>query len=133
MGKPSGALTLQREARLRRASDFQLAFREGRRVERASLVALWRRTPGERKTGFTVSRQVRGAVRRNRARRRLKEACRRLSPLLPPGLTLVFVARPPALTRPFADLLTDMREVISILTEAGRVREAGSRAPENSR
>ena len=59
--------------------------------------------------GFTASRRVGGAVERNRARRRLREAVRRVLPgPARPGFDYVVVARPEALSRPFAALLDDL-------------------------
>jgi ribonuclease P protein component len=55
--------------------------------------------------GFTVTKQSGGAVRRNRIRRRLKEALRLLNPLpARPGYDYVILARPEALSMPFLDL-----------------------------
>jgi ribonuclease P protein component len=68
------------------------------------------RTPVNR-VGVTASRQIRGAVARNRARRRLREAAR-LTLLqdgsIPPGpgisFDVVLIARPPALTVAFSQI-----------------------------
>ena len=55
--------------------------------------------------GFTVTKQSGGAVRRNRIRRRLKEALRLLNPLpARPGHDYVILARPEALSMPFLAL-----------------------------
>ncbi|MGH6842045.1 MAG: ribonuclease P protein component [Methylocella sp.] len=55
--------------------------------------------------GFTVTKQIGGAVERNRIRRRLKEAVRLLDPLpARPGHDYVVLARPEALCMPFQDL-----------------------------
>jgi ribonuclease P protein component len=49
-----------------------------------------------RRAGFVAGRKVGDAVRRNRARRRLREAWRRLkSRVADPGAWVVFVARKP--------------------------------------
>jgi len=53
------------------------------------------------RVGITVSRKVGGAVVRNRAKRLLREALRRLPGLVAPGVDLVVVVR-----RPLADLKT---------------------------
>lgn len=45
------------------------------------------------RVGFTASKKVGNAVRRNRARRLLKEATRRLYSELAPGWDVVLVAR----------------------------------------
>jgi ribonuclease P protein component len=59
--------------------------------------------------GLTASRKVGGAVARNRARRRLREAARAVLPAhAAPGHDYVIVARPQTLERPFALLLGDL-------------------------
>ncbi|MFY7778531.1 MAG: ribonuclease P protein component [Elstera sp.] len=59
--------------------------------------------------GFTASRKVGGAVQRNRARRRLREAVRAvLAAHAKPGLDYVVIAREQTVTRPWPDLLIDM-------------------------
>ncbi|HUI17660.1 MAG TPA: ribonuclease P protein component [Alphaproteobacteria bacterium] len=66
--------------------------------------------------GLTASRKVGGAVERNRARRRLREAARRLLPAgAAPGYDLVLVARGETLRRPFAALLTDLATALGRL------------------
>lgn len=123
----SGAkpFALPREARLRGAGEFQAVFERGKRVERPTFVALWIPTPGRRKAGFTVSRQVRGAVKRNRARRRLREAFRRQRVALPPDISVVFVGRPLVQSVPFEVLVQSLGEVLTMLRRQGR--ELGSR------
>lgn len=68
--------------------------------------------------GFAVSRQIRGAVERNRARRRIREAYRQIRAQMADDVVLVVVARPSAGTRPFADLVEDMRWLAEALTRA---------------
>jgi ribonuclease P protein component len=62
--------------------------------------------PGRRRRtrcGFVVSRQLGTAVRRNRAKRRVREAVRLLLTSITPGYDLVFVVRgPELLSAPFA-------------------------------
>lgn len=65
--------------------------------------------------GFAVSRQVRGAVQRNRARRRIREAYRQIRAQMADGIALVVVARPSAGTRPFSELVEDMRRLAEAL------------------
>lgn len=75
--------------------------------------------------GFTVSRHAvaqegpqgrkrGGAVRRNRARRRLKEAVRLVAPVnARPDFDYVVVGRAGALERDFDDLLNDLRKAFA--------------------
>lgn len=111
--------------RLGRADEFQEVFRRGTRVERPSLLILWRQASGPRKAGFAVSRQVRGAVRRNRARRRVREAYRVNRQVLPDGVRLVVVARPRAAVDSFSEVLRDMREALAAVAR-GRRQAAGA-------
>jgi ribonuclease P protein component len=121
----AGTQSLPRSARLRRAAEFQAVFQRGQREERRGFVALWRPAAG-RTAGFATSRQIRGAVERNRARRRVREAYRRRRAAHPPGIAVVFVARPPALTQPFPELLEEMSQLMRSLGR--RLRGAGGDA-----
>ena len=69
------------------------------------------------RVGVTVSRNVKGSVDRNRARRRLREVARECllgpdSPLETVGIRydVVLIARPAALDMPFADLVAETRQ-----------------------
>jgi ribonuclease P protein component len=113
------ALPLPRGERLRRAAEFQAVFQRGSRFERPSFVALWQPAEG-RRVGFAVSRQIRGAVERNRARRRIREAYRQIRARMADDVVLVVVARPSAGTRPFSELVEDMRRLAEALGRAPR-------------
>ncbi|HST92744.1 MAG TPA: ribonuclease P protein component [Brevundimonas sp.] len=77
--------------------------------------------------GFTATRKVGGAVIRNRAKRRLREAARALAPQLAvPGSDYVFVARAGTADRPWDRLLDDVK---SALTRLATPRPAPTRAP----
>jgi ribonuclease P protein component len=99
-------------------------MQRGKRVEQPSLVVLWRRWDGPRQVGFAVSRQVRGAVSRNRARRWLREAYRASREGLPPGVQLVCVAREAAARGSFEALHRDMKEALAFV--ARQLRAAAS-------
>ena len=103
-----GALGLPPDARLRHASEIQAVFQQGRREERRAFVLLWVPRHGAARAGFAVSRKIRGAVRRNRARRRMREAYRGLGPSQMRGLDVVFVARAGALKTPISELRAEM-------------------------
>lgn len=117
-----GERTFPRRERLTNADDFQAVFRGGRRVERPSVLILWRENQGPRKVGFAVSRQIQGAVDRNRARRRVREAYRVSRQALPEGVQVVIVARAPATGGPYSEILRDVCEALA--TVAKRCRQA---------
>ena len=63
--------------------------------------------------GFTATRKIGGAVVRNRAKRRLREAARILAPLhARAGCDYVFIARGGTTNRPWARLLDDMKTAL---------------------
>jgi len=76
-----------------------------RPAQRGTATEVFPCAEAEPRFGFTVTKQSGGAVRRNRIRRRLKEALRLLNPLpARPGHDYVILARPEALSMPFLDL-----------------------------
>ena len=63
--------------------------------------------------GFTVTKKVGNAVVRNRTRRRLKEAARLLLAEHPvAGHDLVVIGRDSTRSRPFAELIDDLRRAL---------------------
>ena len=116
-GRTRGALSLGRSQRLR-AGEVEEIFRQrGRREEAQCLVALWQPCPGKGKVGFAVGRKLGGAVERNRARRRLREAYRQERGAKRDGFDVVFVGRSVLLGRSVADLRADILKLLRILSQ----------------
>lgn len=89
---------MKRTYRLRRPDQFRRARREGRSYPSSLLVL--QVVAGRRRhirCGFIVGKSIGGAVQRNRARRRIREAVRLALPAVVTGYDLVFVARSTAL------------------------------------
>jgi ribonuclease P protein component len=80
--------------------------------------------------GFTVSKQVGGAVERNRIRRRLKAAVRGILPdHARPDFDYVIVARRPALDVAFSVLVSDLVDALKrVHVRTPRTSEARRRA-----
>jgi ribonuclease P protein component len=84
------------------------------------------------RAGFTATKRVGGAVVRNRAKRRMREAARRLLPDHgEPGFDYVFIARGGLVTRPWDRLLDDMKSAL-IRLAADRGSRAQVREPAKS-
>ena len=63
--------------------------------------------------GFTATKRIGGAVERNRAKRRMREAARAVLPeFAAPGVDYVIIARGGVLTRPWARLLDDVKSAL---------------------
>jgi ribonuclease P protein component len=76
---------------------------------------LWDAAGGSRKAGFAVTRQIRGAVRRNRARRRLREAYRAERNAAPMNVAVMLIAKRRAAETEFAALRSDVREALAAI------------------
>ncbi len=115
---------MKRRYRLRRKADFQSALKGRRIYSGRGLVAL--ALPSERdesRVGVTVSRQLKSAVERNRARRRLRELARMTvlpadsgAPRRGIRYDVVLIARPAALTLRFAELKEEAEQAARRLT-----------------
>lgn len=111
---------------LRRQSDIDRVFQAGRwRRGPGVSVATWHRGDDQpTRAAFVAGRRIGTAVRRNRARRRLREAYRLLAHELAPGADVVLVAREDTAEINFGHLQAAIREA---LAAEGLLDEAGSR------
>lgn len=101
--------------RLKKRPDF-LAAAKGLNCARGAVIAQARNRGDGSPTvriGFTATRRIGGAVVRNRAKRRLREAARIVAPLhARAGCDYVFIARGGTVSRPWAPLLDDMKSAL---------------------
>ena len=86
------------------------------------MIVLWRARDGARRAGFAVGRQIQGAVRRNRARRRLREAYRAARDAAPAGTDLVVIGRGSSLSASLTALIDEMREAFRAIAASRRDR-----------
>ncbi len=115
--------------RLKKRPDF-LACAQGASLARGAVVVQARPRGDDAplvRAGFTATKRIGGAVVRNRAKRRMREAARLLLPEhARPGHDYVFIARGGATTRPWPRLLDDVK---SALIRLAAEREASSQSP----
>jgi ribonuclease P protein component len=117
--------------RLKKRADF-LACAQAPSAARGAVVVQARprdETPTVR-AGFTATKRIGGAVERNRAKRRMREAARLLLPdHARPGFDYVFIARGGVTTRPWARLLDDVKSALIRLAADRDSRAADTRSP----
>ena len=102
--------------RLKRRREFLRVAAEGRRAARPGVVLQARAAPGAPlRAGFTATKKIGGAVVRNRAKRRLREAARQLLDGAPGGWDVVLIARDATVARRFTTLLGDLSGALSAL------------------
>jgi ribonuclease P protein component len=100
---------VQRKFRLTRSTDFKRVRRTGKSYAHPFIVLVVQASEASRtRVGVTASRSVGGAVKRNRAKRLMREAMRPLLPDLLPGWDIILIARPALL----AVSLQDIRQAL---------------------
>src|SRR5690349_950570 len=108
---PAGPWPIER---LKKRADF-LACAQAPSCAKGAVVVQARprdETPLVR-AGFTATKRIGGAVERNRATRRMREAARLLLPeLASPGFDYVFIARGGVTSRPWERLLDDVKSAL---------------------
>ena len=119
---------MKKRLRLTRQSDFKRVLGRNRvYAGRAMIAFALARDSAPSRIGVSTSRKLRGAVARNRARRRLREVARRVllaadSPLGGRGIPydVVLIARPAAVELPFPAVEAEARALLERLSPPGR-------------
>ena len=124
-GRPQGAAPpgggaepgSRRRQSLRRHSDFERVYKDGRRHFAAHMTVFYlRRHDGDGpRVGFTVSRALGGAVDRNRMKRRLREAVRLRRPPAFEAVDVVINPKKSLLKADFGVLLEEVARAFAVI------------------
>ena len=102
--RPQEALCLSRLNVLKHNREFQQVYRKGKSAHSPALVLFFLPDASSRiAVGFTASKKVGNAVKRNRAKRRMRALFRAFEPRLSPG-RYVLVAKTATAELPFSEL-----------------------------
>lgn len=105
---------MPRATRLTSPADFRRTYAEGSRSGTRAVTAHVRDSGKAlpARLGVTTAKGFGGAVERNRARRRLREAARAVEESLRPGVDAVLVAAPAAKSLTFQEMVDSVREAL---------------------
>ncbi len=79
---------------LRKKSDFSAIYKKGKSVGDKYVVVFYRTNKlGYNRTGFLASKKVGNSVKRNRAKRLMKESFKSLGEKIPVGYDFIIIAR----------------------------------------
>jgi ribonuclease P protein component len=103
---------VQRRFRLTRSEDFKRVRRSGKSYAHPLVVLVVQKSEQPRlRVGIAAGKTVGTAVRRNRAKRLLREAMRSLIPVLASGHDLLLIARPGLARASFEDTCQALRNL----------------------
>ena len=109
-----------RRARLLRRADFERVYKQGRRHFASHMTVFYlRRAEGRGlRVGFTVGRMLGGAVKRNRMKRRLREAVRLHGPADGAAVDVVINPKKSLLSAEFAELRNEIDQAFEAIEKS---------------
>ncbi len=97
--------------RIRSRQEYDRVFKEGKRYSTGSMVLYYRENgSGFTRYGYAVGKRVGTAIRRNRIKRRIREAVKQIYDEITGGYDLVIVARREA---EFSEIVLDLKRLLS--------------------
>jgi ribonuclease P protein component len=112
---------MRREYRLRKKTDFERVFNQGKScANRLAVLYYLESRVHKSRAGFVVSKRFGNAVKRNRVKRRYREALRSLWPRVEPGYDIVVLPREAGKEVAFQELVEALG---SLLDKSGLLAE----------
>jgi len=106
---------MKRKYRLRRNSDFQQVRQVGKSYASPIMVlAFLRNELDHSRFGFVVSKRLGKAVKRNKIKRRMREAVRLEMSHIKPGFDVVFIARVPSSQATYLEISQSIHKLLEI-------------------
>jgi ribonuclease P protein component len=118
---PQTGLRFPRTAKLLKHSDFQRVYKSGKRHFSGLMTVFFLpRSDGESepRVGFTVSRALGGAVKRNRIKRRMREAVRLHRRELTSRVDVVFNPKKLAADAEFSQIESEVKKAFEVIQKA---------------
>ena len=110
-------MTFPRAARLLKHADFERVYKQGKRVFSVHMTVFYLgRAEGGARVGFTVGRVLGIAVKRNRIKRRLREAVRLKRALLEAPVDVVINPKKSTLTVGFPVVLEEVTRAFETIS-----------------
>lgn len=104
---------MKRTDSLKRKKEFRYTYKAGKSLANPLCVLVYVKSAAPHiRVGFSVSKKIGGAVKRNRVKRRMREAITPLLPQLRGGVNVIFVARAPIADAAFSDLRAGMAQLL---------------------
>jgi ribonuclease P protein component len=105
---------VNRNFRLTNSSDLMRVRRFGKSYAHPLVLLVVLQVPNERtQIGVVAGRSVGNAVKRNRAKRMLREAVRSLLHLIKPGWMIILISRRPILKAEFSDIQDTLNKLFT--------------------
>lgn len=113
MGIPGGARgeRLSKRELIKSSSEFREIFEKGKAL-RGRYLTVFFKTSEERKIGFALKRELRGAVKRNKVKRRLREIYRKEKRRIDPQVEMILLAGKRTETADYDRLREDLLETL---------------------
>ena len=115
--KRNGGTAVKKTVTIKQNHEFRRLYNKGQSAVTPSMVVYCRKSRlGHNRLGITVSTKLGCAVKRNRARRRLRELFRLAQPEMKQGYDVVIVARTRAVTLAHKKLQADFDRALEQLS-----------------